>query len=106
MKRLIICLVAAILFTATLQAQTTIVADGRMIELYAYHMNGRGPHTDQNVAVATTTGRDAAPGHVDMELVYFAADGEGYRSLQEGAKVSYDPEQGDKGPKAVNVTPL
>jgi cold shock CspA family protein len=23
--------------------------------------------------------------------------------LQEGAKVSYDPEQGDKGPKAVNV---
>ena len=30
-------------------------------------------------------------------------NGEGYRSLQEGAKVSYDPEQGDKGPKAVNV---
>jgi cold shock CspA family protein len=23
--------------------------------------------------------------------------------LQEGSKVSYDPEQGDKGPKAVNV---
>ncbi|MGH2902064.1 MAG: cold-shock protein [Solirubrobacteraceae bacterium] len=23
--------------------------------------------------------------------------------MQEGSKVSYDPEQGDKGPKAVNV---
>ncbi len=30
--------------------------------------------------------------------------GEGYRSLAEGAKVSYDAEAGDKGPKAVNVT--
>ncbi|MDX6681250.1 MAG: cold shock protein, partial [Solirubrobacteraceae bacterium] len=29
--------------------------------------------------------------------------GEGYRSLAEGAKVSYDAEAGDKGPKAVNV---
>ena len=29
--------------------------------------------------------------------------GGGYRSLAEGAKVSYDAEAGDKGPKAVNV---
>ncbi len=28
----------------------------------------------------------------------------GYRSLNEGAKVSYDAEQGPKGPKAVNVS--
>jgi cold shock protein len=28
---------------------------------------------------------------------------EGYRSLAEGARVSYEEEQGDKGPKAVNV---
>jgi CspA family cold shock protein len=27
----------------------------------------------------------------------------GYRSLAEGAKVSYEAERGDKGPKAVNV---
>ena len=29
--------------------------------------------------------------------------GNGYRSLAEGAKVSYDAEAGDKGPKADNV---
>ncbi len=29
--------------------------------------------------------------------------GDGYRSLSEGAKVSYDSESGEKGPKAVNV---
>ena len=28
---------------------------------------------------------------------------DGYRSLEEGARVSYDEEPGDKGPKAVNV---
>lgn len=32
--------------------------------------------------------------------------GEGFKSLAEGAKVSYDAESGDKGPKAVNVRPL
>jgi CspA family cold shock protein len=30
----------------------------------------------------------------------------GYRSLAEGAKVSYDAEAGPKGPQAVNVKPL
>jgi CspA family cold shock protein len=29
---------------------------------------------------------------------------DGYRSLPEGAKVIYEEEAGDKGPKAVNVT--
>ena len=28
------------------------------------------------------------------------------KSLAEGAKVCFDAEAGDKGPKAVNVTPL
>jgi CspA family cold shock protein len=30
-------------------------------------------------------------------------EADGYRSLAEGAKVEYESEQGDKGPKAVNV---
>ena len=32
--------------------------------------------------------------------------GEGYRSLAEGAKVSYEAEAGEKGPKAVNIQPI
>jgi CspA family cold shock protein len=32
--------------------------------------------------------------------------GDGYRSLSEGAKVSYAAESGEKGPKAVNVQAL
>src|SRR2546423_12716783 len=57
--------------------QAAIMADGREIDLYAYHTRGSAPHSDQNVAVATTTSRDAAPGRGDLELVYFAAHGGG-----------------------------
>jgi CspA family cold shock protein len=39
----------------------------------------------------------------DLFVHHSAIVGEGYRSLTEGAKVSYDSEAGDKGPKAVNV---
>jgi CspA family cold shock protein len=33
-------------------------------------------------------------------------NGEGFRTLSEGASVSFDVEAGDKGPKAVNVEKL
>jgi cold shock protein len=39
----------------------------------------------------------------DLFVHHQAIVGDGYRSLAEGAKVSYDEESGDKGPKAVNV---
>ncbi|HTR88835.1 MAG TPA: cold-shock protein [Solirubrobacteraceae bacterium] len=42
-------------------------------------------------------------GDKDLFVHHTGINGEGYRSLQEGAKVSYDAEQGEKGPKAVNV---
>jgi cold shock protein len=39
----------------------------------------------------------------DLFVHYSGITGDGYRSLPEGQKVSYEEEQGDKGPKAVNV---
>jgi CspA family cold shock protein len=45
-------------------------------------------------------------GDKDLFVHHTGINGDGYRSLQEGAKVTYDAEQGDKGPKAVNVTAL
>ena len=45
-------------------------------------------------------------GDKDLFVHHTGINGEGYRSLQEGAKVSYDAEEGDKGPKAVNVSAI
>jgi CspA family cold shock protein len=39
----------------------------------------------------------------DLFVHHTAIQGDGYRSLSEGAKVSYDAQQGDKGPQAANV---
>ena len=45
-------------------------------------------------------------GDRDLFVHHTGIVGDGHRSLAEGAKVSYDEEQGDKGPKAVNVQKL
>jgi len=42
----------------------------------------------------------------DLFVHHSAIQGDGYRSLAEGAKVSYEAEQGPKGPAAANVRPL
>jgi CspA family cold shock protein len=42
----------------------------------------------------------------DLFVHHSAINGSGFKSLAEGARVSYDAEAGEKGPKAVNVTPL
>jgi CspA family cold shock protein len=42
----------------------------------------------------------------DLFVHHSGIAGNGFRSLQEGDKVSFDEEAGDKGPKAVNVQPL
>jgi len=39
----------------------------------------------------------------DLFLHHSAIAGSGFRSLAEGAKVSFDTEQGPKGPAAANV---
>jgi len=45
------------------------------------------------------------PGN-DLFVHHTDIAGDGYKSLSEGAKVSYEAEPGDKGPKAVNVQAL
>jgi CspA family cold shock protein len=45
-------------------------------------------------------------GGKDLFVHHSAIQGDGFRSLAEGAKVSFEAEAGDKGPKAVNVTTL
>ena len=45
-------------------------------------------------------------GDRDLFVHHTGIEMEGYRSLAEGLRVSYEEEQGDKGPKAVNVQKL
>ena len=45
-------------------------------------------------------------GGKDVFVHFSSIAGEGHKSLAEGAKVSFDTEAGEKGPKAVNVTAL
>ncbi len=42
-------------------------------------------------------------GSKDLFVHYSGIDGGGFKTLAENAKVEYDEEDGDKGPKAVNV---
>jgi cold shock protein len=42
-------------------------------------------------------------GSQDLFVHQSAIVGDGFRSLQEGAKVTYNAEAGDKGPRAVDV---
>ena len=45
-------------------------------------------------------------GGKDVFVHHSSIAGGGYRSLAEGARVSFETEAGPKGPKAVNVTKL
>lgn len=42
-------------------------------------------------------------GGEDLFVHYSAIEGEGYRSLEEGERVSYEPARGRKGEEAKNV---
>jgi len=42
-------------------------------------------------------------GSQDVFVHHSAIVGDGHRSLNEGAKVSYEAESGDKGPRAADV---
>lgn len=45
-------------------------------------------------------------GSKDLFVHHSSIAGDGFKSLAEGAKVSYDAEQGQKGPVAANVRTL
>ena len=45
-------------------------------------------------------------GSKDVFVHHTAITGDGYKSLDEGQKVSFDMEQGQKGPAAVNVSAI
>jgi CspA family cold shock protein len=45
-------------------------------------------------------------GGKDLFVHHTGINSQGFRSLSEGARVSFEAEAGDKGPKAVNVQPL
>jgi cold shock protein len=45
-------------------------------------------------------------GSKDLFVHHSAIVSEGYRTLAEGAKVSYETENGPKGPSAANVTTI
>ncbi len=43
-------------------------------------------------------------GEKDLFVHFSSIDGDGYKSLDDGARVSYESEEGPKGPVAVNVS--
>lgn len=42
----------------------------------------------------------------DLFVHFSAIEGEGYKSLDEGAKVEFEVGEGQRGPQATNVKPL
>ena len=45
-------------------------------------------------------------GSRDLFVHHTGINSDGFRTLAEGIRVTYEEEQGDKGPKAVNVTKI
>lgn len=41
----------------------------------------------------------------DVFVHYTAISGDGFKTLQEGQRVTFDISEGDKGPQAANVVP-
>ncbi len=45
-------------------------------------------------------------GEKDLFVHHSNIAGNGFKSLTEGAKVEFEPREGEKGPEATNVTPI
>jgi CspA family cold shock protein len=45
-------------------------------------------------------------GSKDLFVHFSSISGEGFKTLSEGARVEYEPREGQKGPEATNVVPV
>jgi CspA family cold shock protein len=72
-----------------------------------------GKEVKENMATGTVKWFNADKGYgfitpdeggKDLFVHFSAIQGTGYRSLDEGAKVEYEAQQGEKGPQAANVS--
>ena len=72
----------------------------RQKEVYFYMANGTVKWFNDEKGYGFITPDD---GDRDLFVHYTGIDGQGFKSLTENAKVEYEEETGDKGPKAVNV---
>src|SRR3712207_3773265 len=81
------------------------------------HPPRRSSHVQEETTMATGTVKwfndDKGFGFItpddngkDLFVHHSGINTNGFRTLAEGARVSYEAEQGDKGPKAVNVSAL
>jgi CspA family cold shock protein len=61
--------------------------------------NGTVKWFDETKGYGFITGEDGT----DIFVHYSSIQGSGFKSIAEGDAVTYEVEQGDKGPKAVNV---
>ena len=61
--------------------------------------NGTVKWFDETKGYGFITGEDGN----DIFVHYSSIQGSGFKSIAEGDSVSYEVEQGDKGPKAINV---
>ena len=74
--------------------------------------SGSGKEVKEDMATGTVKWFNADKGYgfitpdqgdKDLFVHFSAIQGSGYRSLNEGAKVEYEEQQGEKGPQAANV---
>ena len=61
---------------------------------------GTGKWFNSEKGYGFITQSDGSP---DVFVHFSAIQGDGYKSLPEGASVEYEPQQGEKGPQAANV---
>ena len=74
--------------------------DARIVE------EARLPADERHAVAFTRKRKRGGTGSKDVFVHHSAIAGDGFRTLAEGAKVTYDVESSEKGPKAANAQEL